>query len=105
MRFAADYKFWLVTDPRPESESSDLVTQASLKDLELMFKGGLTTAENPTLFTEKQEAEIEAYGRVVAVRVARVVAQQAASGKSFQGVDRIEILGGDGKVLFETGLR
>ena len=81
------------------------MTQASLKDLELMFKGGLTAAEHPTLFTEQREAEIEAYGRVVAMKVARVVAQQAASGKSFEGVDRIEIFDGDGKVLFETELR
>jgi hypothetical protein len=39
--------------------------------------------DHPTLFTDEREAEIEAYGRLVAMR---------------------EVLNGDGDVLFESDL-
>jgi hypothetical protein len=104
MRYGPDDKFWVVVDPTPVSETADILFQASLKDLELQFKGGLTMVQHPTLFTEKAEAEIEAYGRLVAMRASRVIAQQAAEGKPLQGAHRIEVLDGNGKVLFEADL-
>jgi len=65
MRFDSDYMFWVVLDPEPSSVEADILYQASLADLDLQFKGGLKIERNPTLFTEKHEAEIEAFGRMV----------------------------------------
>lgn len=73
MRIGQDDKFWVVTDPTPESEQADICFEASLRDLERQFKGGLTAGHNPTLFTDRREAEVEAVGRLVAMRVARVL--------------------------------
>ena len=105
MRYGPDDRFWVVTDPTPESETADILFQASLKDLELQFKGGLTVAQHPTLFTEKAEAEIEAYGRMVAMRASRAIARRVAEGQPLKGTNRIEVLDGNGKVLFEAELK
>jgi hypothetical protein len=61
-------KFWVVTDPTPESTMGDICFEASVAQLALQFKGGLSMDRRPTIFTEKTEAEIEAYGRLVAMR-------------------------------------
>ena len=101
MRFAPDFKFWVVIDPTADSTMEDIVLQASLKDLDLQFKGGLKIEENPTLFTEKREAELEAHGRFLAMRAALAIARSDAR---FRDVTRLELLDGDGNVLFETDL-
>ena len=64
MRYRPKDKFWVVTDPTPESILVDILFAASLTDLLLQFKGGLTLAENPTLFTDRTEAETEALRRL-----------------------------------------
>jgi len=64
MRFGPDDKFWVVTDPTPESVLEDIVFQTSLRGLERQFRGGLTMASNPTLFTEETEAKLEAQRRL-----------------------------------------
>jgi len=76
-----------------------------LRDLQLQFKGGLTMASNPTLFTDRGEAEVEAYGRLVAMHASRAIARQAAEGLALNRARRIQVLDGDGKVLFEAELR
>lgn len=103
MRFGTEDKFWVVIDPTPNSKLEDVVFQASLKDLELQFKGGLTIEENPTLFTEQCEAEIEAYGRLTALRAAQAIARSGA-GSKLQNATRLEIYDADGTVVFETDL-
>ena len=102
MRFGPDDPFWVVTDPTPESRMEDIVFQASLRQIELQFKGGLTMDRNPTLFTDKKDADIEAYGRLVAVRAARVIAQGGF--KPGQKLERIELIGPGGEILFEADL-
>ncbi|MBU1951126.1 MAG: hypothetical protein KJ927_20610 [Candidatus Eisenbacteria bacterium] len=66
MKYGVDDRFWLVVDPGPESEEADILFEASLRSLDLQFKGGLTMDRNPTLFTDRKEAEIEAFGRLMA---------------------------------------
>jgi len=105
MRLGPDDTFWVVTDASPESELDDLIFQTSLRGLELQFRGGLTMAIKPTIFTEEAEARIEAYGRLVAMRAAQVIARLAADGKALNLADRLEILDGDGKILFEADLK
>jgi len=103
MRYGPDHKFWVVIDPGPHSTLGDIVFQASLTDLELQFKGGLTIEENPTLFTEQREAELEAHGRLVAMRAAQAIAGSGACSK-IPNATRIELLDGDGNVLLEADL-
>ena len=73
MRYGPDDKFWVVVDPKPNSTLDDLVFEASLRDLELQFRGGLQIDENPTLFTDRQEARLEAYGRLTAMRASQAI--------------------------------
>jgi len=99
-----DRGLWLVVDPTERSELNDLVSEVSLADLELQFKGGLRIDQNPTLFTDHKEAEIEAFGRVTAMRAARAIAAQVATGKLQPGVHRLEVFDGEGRLLFEADL-
>jgi len=64
MRFGPNEKFWVVTDPTPESILVDILFAASLTDLLIQFKGGLTLDQNPTIFTDRTEAETEALRRL-----------------------------------------
>jgi hypothetical protein len=59
MKYGPDHKFWCVTDPTDESEMGDILFEASLRELALQFKGGLTMDAHPTLFTEKAEADLK----------------------------------------------
>jgi len=105
MRFKPrDRALWFVFDPTERPEHDDLVSAVSLADLELQFKGGLRIDQNPTLLTERKEAEIEAFGRVTALRAARAIAAQVAAGKLKLGAHRLEVFDGEGKLLFEADL-
>ena len=105
MRFGRrDLVFWLVVDPTERSALDDLVSEVSLADLELQFRGGLRIDQNPTLFKDRKEAEIEAFGRVTALRAARAIAAQVAAGKLQSGAHRLEVFDGDGKLLFEADI-
>ena len=68
MRYGLDEKLWVVVDPRPQSTLGDILFQASLRDLSLQFKGGLSVEENPTLFTDEQEAIAEVHRRLDRMR-------------------------------------
>ncbi len=103
MRYGPDDKFLVVIDPKPESTMADILFKGSLRDLALQLKGGLTMEEHPTLFTDEHEAEIEAYGRFVAMRAAEAIARNPGPAK-LQNATRIEVLDGDGNVLFEADL-
>ena len=102
MRFGPDDKFWVVTDPTPESETVDILFQASLRDLELQFKGGLTMAQHPTLFTDKAEAEFEASGRLIALLVFKALFQKIPQAKQLKGACRVQVLDERGQILVET---
>ncbi len=64
MRVGPDDKFWVVVDPSPESVIEDVLFRASPWDLERQFRGGLTMASNPTIFTKEDEARTEAQRRL-----------------------------------------
>ncbi len=103
MRYGPGDKFWVVVDPTPDSTTEDILFQASLKDLDLQFKGGLTIEENPTLFTDEQEARYEAFGRLTALRAAQAILRAGRENLETR-IDRIEIYGADGKLVFEANL-
>ncbi len=64
MRIDTYQELWVVVDPTEVSELDDILFRASLADLELQFKGGLTATDNPTLFSNRKEAEREALQRL-----------------------------------------
>ena len=101
MRWGPDDKLWVVVDARSESTLADVLFEASLRSLELQFKGGLTMDDNPTIFTDHREALLEAHGRLMAMRAAQAIASSPAK---FQDVTRIELIDADGKVVFEAAL-
>ena len=105
MRFGPNDKFWVVMDTTPDAINGKNVFQASLRDLELQFKGGLTMAQNPTLFTDEKDARMEAFGRLTAMRAKRAIEQQVAEGRIHGLPQRLEILDGAGKILFEADLQ
>ena len=104
MRYGPDDKFWVVTDPTPQSELGDILFEASIRSLELQFKGGLAMEKNPTIFTERAEAEHEAYGRLVATRAAQAVLRSGRECSAAR-VDRIELYDAEGKPVFEANLK
>ena len=53
-----------MTDPTPASILVDILFAASLAQLVIQFKGGLTLNENPTFFTDGTDVETEALRRL-----------------------------------------
>ena len=103
MRYGPDDRFWVVLDPSPASTLEDIMFQCSLRELHLQFKGGLRIEKNPTIFTEEQEARIEARTRLIAIRAFSTIAEQ---GKYFEpsGPLRFVVFDRDDKVVFEADL-
>ncbi len=48
--------------------------------------------KNPTIFTEKAEAERQAHGRLLALRASPAIVGQAADGKAVMEARRIAVL-------------
>ena len=103
MHIGPDDTFWVVTDPTRESELADICFVTSLRSLERQFRGGLTAAENPTIFTEKAEAEEEARRRLLSVRVARAIAFSVPNDAA-ENATRVALLNSEGRVVFESGI-
>jgi len=103
MRYGVDDTFWVVLDPTPASEMADILFETTLCGLERQFKGGLTADRNLTIFSDATEANVEAFGRLVAMRAYEAIAHRAA-GRSLMEASRVEVLDEAGNVLFEADL-
>ncbi len=103
MCYGPDDKFWVVIDPNDNCELEDTIFQASLRDLDLQFKGGMQIEKNPTLFTDEQEARYEAYGRLAAMRASQAILRAGRENPQTR-IDRIEIFGEDGNLVFGADL-
>ena len=90
-------KFWVTTDPRPQSELADICFETTVVGIERQFRGGLSIADNPTIFTDRAEAEAEAHLRLVAMRAAAAIAD-AAPAEPMRDAARVVILDRDGYV-------
>jgi hypothetical protein len=101
MRLGPGDKFWVVTDPTPKSEIQDILFETCLRELELQFKGGLTAEENPTIFTDKAEAEVDARGRQFLLRALEAIAH-CGGGKTLLEARRVALLDGEGKIVLEV---
>ena len=103
MKLDTDTQVWLVVDPTsPRSELADCCVEVTLRKLELQFRGGLTCEQHPTLFSDRKEAEVEAFGRLTAARAAEAIADQARKGVLAAGPCKVVIHGADGQVVFEA---
>ena len=101
MKIGPDDPFWVVVDAKPKSEIGDVLFECSIRGLDLQFKGGLKMEENPTIFTDRAEAEREAQKRLL---VRKVMAAMAAGTMDppKDGVKRIQMLDGAGAVVWEA---
>jgi hypothetical protein len=104
MRYGPKDEFWMVTNPTPNSELADICFSTSLENLALQLKGGLAMDADPTLFTDRAEAELEARCRIVAMETSHAIRALAADGIPLDGARKVQVLGEGGKVLFEADL-
>ena len=102
-RFGPTDQFWIVIDPTTDSELCDILFATSLRNLELQFRGGLTCDRNPSLFTNREEAEAEATTRLVAAKVAKAIAASPAVG-TLRDAQSVVIHDGSGRQLFRAAL-
>lgn len=102
MRIGPQDRFWLVTDATPESTLGDVLAEVTLGELELQFKGGLTIADNPAIFTDEDEAEQEAQRRLVAVKTAELIARYGIRGAALPEGTEVRLVDGEGNVLYAT---
>ena len=103
MRYGPTDTFHVVVDPTPDSELGDVCFETTLQSLERQFRGGLKIAENPTIFTDKAEAEAEARTRMVALRVATAI-KESAPHQRMQDIGRVALYDREGNLVFETEL-
>jgi hypothetical protein len=78
--------------------------EASLRELERMFHGGLSCDENPTLFSDGEEAKGEAHKRIVARDAAVAIVLNVENVEGLEDVDRIELLDAKGRVTLTLTL-
>lgn len=64
MKIGPDDKIWVTTDATPVSVIEDICFETTLRGLELQFRGGLSMDSNPTIYTKKDEALMEAKKRL-----------------------------------------
>jgi len=105
MRFGPEDKLWVVTDPTRESELGDVCFETTVRGLLLQLKGGLDIERNVTLFTDENEAKVEGFGRLTAMRASQAIARRLRFDPDAEVPERIEVLDGEGHVLFEADLR
>jgi hypothetical protein len=92
----------MVTNPGPDPELADICFETSIENLALHLKGGLSMDADPTMFTDRAEAELEARCRPVAMETSHAIRAMAADGIPLTGARKVQVLGEGGKVLFET---
>ena len=103
MRYGPDDKFWMVTDPTPESEMGDICFETTLRSLALQLKGGLTIEQNPTIFTDHDAAVAEASRRHFAVRALRAaMCEGGRAGDAWNHVRKVRFLAEDGSIIHEA---
>jgi hypothetical protein len=103
MRINQGDKFWVVVDAKSISELGDILFETTIDGLERQFKGGLTSDDNITIFSDHKEAELEAHRRLMAVQIAETI-KNGASADSMKKAKRLEIKSATGVVVFEAQL-
>jgi hypothetical protein len=97
MRYGPNDTFWVVTDPGPEATLDDILFETTLAGFDRQLKGGLTMADEPTIFTDRDEAEADARWRLMARRLHEELKRRPELGRN--GVDRFELKDAKGNVV------
>jgi len=103
MRYGPDDAFWVVTNPTPDSTLGDILFETTLRGLERQFRGGLSIADIPTIFTDRAEAEVEARARMIALKTSAAILR-SAPGQALAEARRFELKNAAGKVILEGEL-
>jgi hypothetical protein len=103
MRIDADTPLWLVTDAGQHSTLPDVCSRTTLRGLMQQVLGGLDASQNPTLYTDEEEAHQDASNRLLAFRAARWIREQR--GLPADEVVRITLHDGDGRELWKGEVR
>ncbi len=103
MRINQGDKFWVVVDAKSTSELIDILFETTIDGLERQFKGGLTSDDNVTIFTDHKEASMEAHRRMTAVNIAEAI-KNMASADSIKKAKPVEFKSATGAVVFSVNL-
>lgn len=103
MRINQGEKFWVVVDAKSTSELADILFETTIDGLERQFKGGLTSDDNVTIFTDHKDAAMEAHRRMTAVNVAEAV-KNMASADSMKRAKSVDFKSASGEVVFSVKL-
>lgn len=96
-------RFWVVTDPTPDSELTDIFFETDASGFILQVRGGLDEDRRPRIFADREPAEADAIARLAIVRGLAAIAKATPAG-DVKNAARLRLLDGDGKVVFEADL-
>lgn len=96
-------RFWVVTDPTPESEIGDILFETDVRGFVLQVRGGLDEDRRPTIFADRESAEADAMARLAVVRGLSAIADGVVRG-NVRDATKLQLLDDSGDVVFETKL-
>jgi hypothetical protein len=94
-------RFWVVTNPTPESEIGDILFETDVRGFILQVRGGLDEDRRPRIFADRESAEADALARLAVVRGLSAIAGGVVRG-DVRNAARLTLLDDAGEVLFET---
>jgi hypothetical protein len=103
MRYGPDDAFWVVTNPTHISTLGDILFETTLRGLERQFRGGLSMADNPTIFADRAEALVEARARMIALKTSAAILG-SAPGQALAEARRFELKDAAGTVILAGDL-
>ena len=91
-------RLFLVKDPEPTSDVEDILTEVTTLGLLWQFRNNVEDEDHPALYGSREEAELDARGRILVLRAREALA--GADQVALERAARIEIRGADGALLF-----
>ncbi len=96
-------RFWVVVDPTPVSEITDVLFETDVRGFMAQVRGGLDEERRPRIFADRESAEADAHARLAIVRGLAAIAK-ATPTDDVRNAARLRLLDADGKVVFEADL-
>jgi len=97
-------RFWVVTNPSPVSELTDILFETDALGFILQVRGGLSEDRRPRLHVDRAAAEADAAARLAVVRGLSAIATAKVPGDVARA-ELLRLLDAEGNVVFETELR
>ena len=95
-------RLFLVKDPEATSDVEDILTEVTVLGLLWRARNNLDDEERPALYLTREEAELDARGRILVLRAREALA--GADQVALERAARIEIRGADGALLFAVAV-